>query len=39
MMVGDTDELRHSYWAAMQRFDLSGNKERVARRILEVVDG
>jgi spore coat polysaccharide biosynthesis predicted glycosyltransferase SpsG len=33
------DDLRRYHWDAMQRFDLSGNKARVAKRILEVVDG
>jgi len=33
--AAEAADVRRECWEAMQRFDLSGNKERVARRILE----
>jgi spore coat polysaccharide biosynthesis predicted glycosyltransferase SpsG len=34
----ERNKFRRRYWNQMQRFDLSGNKARVAKRILEVAD-
>ncbi|NIV40336.1 MAG: hypothetical protein GWN58_66315 [Anaerolineae bacterium] len=39
LLLFDDVGTRWALWEAMRRFDLSGNKARVARRILEVVDG